>query len=189
MPPPYTVIYADPPWLYRDKARAGERGASFKYSVMDLEAIKALPVSGIAAPDSLLFLWSTMPMLPAALEVVEAWGFKYKTVAFVWVKTTVSGRLFWGMGNWTRANAELILLGIRGRPKRLSAGVHQVLMTERRAHSQKPDEARERIVSLCGDVPRIELFARTKINGWDTWGDECPCDVEFPPSSADPRRV
>ena len=177
----YSVIYGDPPWTYRDKAVAGERGASFKYPVMTLEEIKALPVASIAAPDSLLFLWSTCPQIPSALQVVDAWGFTFKTVAFVWVKATASGLLCWGMGSWTRANAEVVLLGSRGHPKRCSASVHQILTSERRAHSQKPDEIRGRIVQLCGDVPRIELFAREKMAGWDTWGNECPCDVELAP--------
>ena len=179
----FKVVYSDPPWSYRDKAGAGKRGSSFKYPVMKLPEIKALPVADIAEDDSLLFLWATMPMLPDALEVIGAWGFKYRTVAFTWVKavTPPFGRicLSWGMGNWTRANAEVCLLGIRGKPKRVSASVHSVVIRPRLAHSEKPPEVRERIVNLCGDVPRIELFARQRTEGWSIWGNEVDSDIQL----------
>jgi N6-adenosine-specific RNA methylase IME4 len=163
----FSIIYADPPWSYRDKAAAGKRGVSFKYDTMDLAGIKALPVPQIAAANATLFLWATMPLLREAFEVLAAWGFTYKTVAFVWTKLSAkSRRLHWGMGNWTRANAELCLLGVRGRPKRINAGVHQIIQAPVREHSRKPDEARSRIVQLVGDLPRIELFATEKTDGW-----------------------
>lgn len=167
----YNIIYADPPWTYRDKAAAGERGVAFKYDLLDLPAIKALPVADIAAPDCTLFLWATSPLLPDALQVMKAWGFEYKTAAFVWEKLSRrNGRLHWGMGSWTRANVELCLLGVRGKPKRVNAGVHQVVQTPIREHSRKPDEVRARIVQLMGDVPRIELFAREQADGWTVVG-------------------
>jgi len=168
----YDIVYADPPWSYRDKAAAGNRGAGFKYPCMNLEAIKALPVGDMAAESCALFLWVTMPFLQEGLDVLAAWGFIYKTVAFTWIKTTKHGKLCWGMGNWTRANTEVCLLGIKGKPKRISAGVHQVIMAPIREHSQKPDEVGERIVQLLGDVPRIELFARKRAPGWAAWGNE-----------------
>ncbi|WP_026975546.1 MT-A70 family methyltransferase [Alicyclobacillus contaminans] len=172
----YSVIYVDPPWRYRDKAAAGERGAAFKYSVMSMEEIKGMPVQSIAADDCALFMWATYPMFPEALSVLEAWGFQYRTVAFTWVKTTKHGKLAMGMGNWTRANAEPCLLAIRGKPKRVSAAVHSVIMSERREHSRKPDEVYGRIEQLMGDLPRIELFARQRVPGWDAWGNEVPPD-------------
>jgi len=176
----FNIIYADCPWTYADKAAAGSRGAGFKYDLMDLEAIKHLAVPGIAAADSTLFLWATMPLLPQALEVMAAWGFAYKTVAFVWEKlSTKSLKLHWGMGNWTRANGELCLLGVRGRPRRIDAGVHQIIQSQVREHSRKPDEARERIVQLMGDLPRIELFARERVPGWAAWGNEIQSDIEL----------
>jgi len=168
----YTVIYADPPWSYRDKATAGERGAGFKYSVMSLDDIKGLPMRSIAADDCALFMWATYPMLSEAFEVLNAWGFTYKTVAFTWAKIAKNGKLSLGMGNWTRANAEPCLLATRGKPKRISAAVRSVIISERREHSRKPDEIRDRIVQLMGDIPRIELFARQRVDGWDAWGDE-----------------
>ena len=169
----YNIIYADPPWSYKDKALAGQRGACCKYSVMNLEDICKLPIKEIADENCILFLWVTMPMLNECFKLISEWGFTYKTNAFTWIKTNKkSNSLFWGMGNWTRANAEVCLLAIKGKPKRVAANVHSVVMTPIEAHSKKPDEVRNRIVKLCGDVPRIELFARQYADGWDCWGNE-----------------
>lgn len=169
----YRIIYADPAWQYRDKATAGKRGASFKYPTMSVEELKKLPVANLADDNCTLFLWVTNPMLPVGLEVMAAWGFTYKTVAFNWVKRNkVSDSWFLGMGNYTRAGSELCLLGIKGKSKRVSASVYQVVDTKIEAHSKKPDVVRNRIVQLLGDVPRIELFARQRVAGWDAWGNE-----------------
>ena len=167
----YTVVYADPPWSYRDQAVAGKRGSLYKYALLSDKDVAALPVAQIAAENAALFLWVTWPKLVEVLPIIDAWGFAYRTVAFVWVKRTrVSGVLAWGMGSWTRANTEPCLLATRGKPTRLSAGVHQVVESRLGAHSEKPPEVRERIVKLIGDVPRIELFARHQAPGWDAWG-------------------
>ena len=169
----YQIIYADPPWLYRDKASAGNRGASFKYDVQDHKWISGLPVENISDDNCVLFLWITMPQLPNVFEVIKEWGFVYKTCAFTWVKRNkLQPSWFWGMGNWTRANSELCLLATKGKPKRLSAAVHSVVDTPIEKHSKKPDVVKDRIVQLCGDLPRIELFARQKTVGWDSWGNE-----------------
>ncbi len=166
----YAVIYADPPWRYSSKHH-GYGGAEDHYPTMALEDIKAIAVP--AADDCALFLWATMPMLPKALEVVEAWSFKYKTTAFCWVKQNKSGiGLVTGLGHWTRSNAEICLLATRGRPRRVSARVHSVVISPRGGHSQKPDEVRRRIVELMGNVPRLEMFARSRTPGWDVWGNE-----------------
>ena len=172
-PKKYKIIYADPPWSYRDKALAGNRGAGCKYQTQEKEWIGNLPVSEIADKDCILFLWVTMPKLNECWELIQKWGFDYKTVAFTWVKKSKKAdSWFWGMGHWTRANAELCLLATRGRPRRINAGVHSVIDTPIERHSQKPDEVRKRIVKLCGDLPRIELFARQRVEGWDAWGNE-----------------
>lgn len=114
-------------------------------------------------------------MLREALEVIEAWGFTYKTVAFNWVKQNKTGAgLFWGLGNWTRSNSEICLLAVKGKPKRMSARVHSVILSPIQQHSRKPAETRDRIVELMGDLPRIELFAREAAPGWDAWRDEAP---------------
>ena len=160
----YGIIYADPPWAYRNKHCEGS--ALAHYNTMRLEDICNLPVKKIAAQDCVLFLWTTYPMLPEALRVIEAWGFKYKTIGFAWIKQNrKADSLYMGTGYWTRANSEVCLLAIKGKPKRISASVHSVIVSHIREHSKKPDEARQRIVELMGDLPRIELFARQKADG------------------------
>lgn len=170
----YNIIYADPPWNFKVWSKKGQgRSAEAHYSTMGIEEICALPVSDIAAEDCCLFMWATFPLLKECFEVIEAWGFQYKTCAFTWVKQCQkSDKLFWGMGYWTRSNAEVCLLATKGKPKRMSASVHSVIMSNVREHSRKPDEARGRIVQLCGDFPRIEVFARQQVDGWDCWGNE-----------------
>lgn len=169
----YQIVYADPPWLYKDKALAGSRGACCKYPVQDINWIANLPVSQITDTNCVLFLWVTMPMLNVCWEVITKWGFEYKTVAFTWIKQNkIKPSWFWGMGRWTRANAEVCLLATKGKPHRINAGVHSLIVSPIEGHSKKPDEARDRIVRLLGDLPRIELFARQQCSGWDAWGNE-----------------
>ena len=147
---------------------------------MKLEDICALPVADIAADDCALFMWATFPNLREAFDVIDAWGFTYKTVAFVWVKQNKKAdSLFWGLGCWTRANAEICILATKGRPKRIGKGVHQIIISHIEEHSKKPAETRDRIVKLMGDVPRVELFARQKTPGWDAWGNEVENDLEL----------
>ena len=170
----YSVIYADPPWSYRTWSKQGSgRTAENHYPTMILPDICALPVADIADKDCALFLWATFPNLQEAFEVINAWGFEYKTMAFVWVKRNKkSPSWFVGLGHWTRANAEICLLATRGKPQRISKSVRQIVDTPIERHSKKPDEVRSRIVELMGDVPRIELFAREHTAGWDVFGNE-----------------
>ena len=168
----YNIIYADPPWSYQDKALAGNRGAVCKYSVMNIDEIKSLPVKDLADDDCILFMWVTYPKLNECFEVIKSWGFEYKTVAFTWVKKYKNGDNFMGMGRWTRANAEICMLSTKGKPKRISASVRQIIESIPERHSKKPNIIRDKIIELCGDLPRIELFARERINGWDAWGNE-----------------
>lgn len=147
---------------------------------MNIKDICNLPVEKIASKDCILFMWMTFPTLQESLKVIESWGFKYKTVAFVWIKQNKkTPTLFWGLGFWTRANAEICILATKGNPKRISAKVHQVIISPVEEHSKKPDETRKRIVELVGDLPRIELFARSKTKGWDVWGNEVDSDIDF----------
>ena len=133
----------------------------------------ALPVAELAAKDSALFMWATFPQLPEALRLIRAWGFTYKSVAFVWLKKNKKAdSWFYGLGFWTRANAEVCLLATKGHPKRQAADIHQFIISPIEAHSKKPDETREKIVALMGDRPRVELFARQTPPGWDVWGNE-----------------
>lgn len=173
----YQVIYADPPWAYRVwSKKASGRSAESHYPTMSMEEIENLPVWELADENCALFLWITFPLLKEIWRVVKAWGFTYKTVAFVWIKQNKKAdSLFWGMGYWTRANAEICILATKGSPKRYSRRVHQVLITHIEEHSKKPEEARNRIEQLMGDVPRVELFARRETPGWDVWGNEVVC--------------
>ena len=167
----YQVIYADPPWDYQQCRLSGS--AKKHYPTMRIEELCALPVAEIADRDCALFLWATFPQLPEALRLIQAWGFVYKTVAFVWLKQNRKALTwFYGLGFWTRSNAEICLLATKGHPKRQSAGIHQLVISPVEQHSKKPDEVREKIAALMGDVPRIELFARQQTPGWDVWGNE-----------------
>ena len=145
---------------------------------MGIDELCELPVADLAAPDSALFLWATFPQLPEALRLIKAWGFQYKSVAFVWLKKNrKADSWFYGLGFWTRGNAEVCLLATKGHPKRQAANIHQFIISPIEAHSKKPDEAREKIVALMGDLPRVELFARQTPPGWDVWGNEVESTV------------
>ncbi len=169
----YQVILADPPWRYRvyDKSDAAHGAATAHYPTMAIDETKALPVWELADKNCALFLWATMPCLPEALEVMKAWGFVYKTVGFTWVKLNRNGKPWFGLGHYTRGNPELCLLGMKGRLKRKAKDVPQLILSQRREHSRKPDEQYERIERLF-DGPYIELFARYRRPGWDAWGLE-----------------
>jgi N6-adenosine-specific RNA methylase IME4 len=139
---------------------------------MSLDDIKALPVASLAADDCALFLWGVCPEIPGALEVIEAWGFEFKTVGLNWIKQNRSGEdIFTGMGYWTRANSELRLLATRGSPQRLAMDVHQVLLAPVGEHSEKPDEAYHCIERLLAG-PYLELFARNERPCWTcSWNE------------------
>lgn len=188
----YAVIYADPPWAYSDKGfgkRPGDNAVkgSFapeagRYNTMTLNEIKTLPIKQISLPNAALLLWATSPLLPEALETIAAWGFKFKTVAFCWSKITNTGKEVANLGQWTMGNVELCLLGTKGAPKRLDRTVRQLVIAERVEHSRKPEEVRQRIEKIFGEVPRIELFARRESSGWDAWGDEIPINDGVAPT-------
>ena len=173
----YNIIYADPPWSYKVWSKKGEgRSAKSHYHTMEQQSIENLGgvIENISQKNCVLFMWVTFPCLLQGLEAIKKWGFEYKTCGFCWIKTNkISGTPFWGMGYWTRANAEVCLIATKGNIKRVSKKVHQVVMTPIEEHSKKPDIVREKIVELVGDLPRIELFARRHVDGWDCWGDEC----------------
>lgn len=175
----YNLIYADPPWEYRDKANAGKRGACHKYDVMTLDDIKALDVADIAADDCLLAMWWVSPQPAEALAVVEAWGFELKQMCgFTWHKLSKTGRCdHFGSGHYTRSNTENVLFAVRGKFRRASASVRGIVTSPIGDHSVKPEEVRKRLELLVGDVPRIELFARKPAAGWDVWGNEVESDL------------
>lgn len=185
----YPILYADPPWSYNDAGCNGGVGATSAgvnhYETMKTVAIADLPVARIAARDAVMFIWGTYPKIADVLELIPRWGFTYKSIAFQWLKTRGkrddgSDKPFFGLGRWTRGNTEPCFLAVRGKPKRISAGVSQLIETIEEdlvvapvsRHSEKPAEVRTRIVTLIGDLPRIELFARQRVPGWDAWGDD-----------------
>jgi N6-adenosine-specific RNA methylase IME4 len=188
----YNVIYADPPWNFRMWSEKGNArsAASNHYETKDIQDIKSMNISSLIDNNCALFMWATFPCLKEAIEVGEHWGFTYKTVAFVWVKKNKNQDTpFVGMGYYTRANAELVLLFTKGKPlKRINGGVEQVLFSEIGKHSQKPPEIRNRIVKLFGNLPRVELFARSRegffpdyeYEGWDVFGNEVNGSIELP---------
>jgi N6-adenosine-specific RNA methylase IME4 len=167
----YSVILADPPWSWITWSNKGaNRSAKKYYPVMELRDICALPVNSLSADNCYLFLWSISSMLPHAFSVIDAWGFKPVNVGFVWVKRNkAGGGFFMGMGYHTRQNAEFCLLATKGKPKRKSAKIHQIIDAPRREHSRKPDEIYERIEEGF-EGPYLELFSRTKREGWSQWG-------------------
>lgn len=183
----YDIIYADPPWRYQDKSCEG--ACAKHYNTMSVEEICALPVANLAAKDCTLFMWATYPQMHEALKVIAAWGFKYKTIAFQWVKLNRNVKLnnftiatvqdilhkacFFGLGRWTRGNTECCLLATKGKPHRENNAVSQLIFAPLTKHSSKPPEARDRIKTLMGGgTQAIELFAREQVEGWDCWGDE-----------------
>lgn len=171
----YSIIYADPPWEYsKSGGMKNSRGmAKQHYSTMKLEAIKALPVQSISDKNCALFLWATFPQIAQALALITAWGFTYFGAGFVWVKhNPKSGKDAFGMGYWTRANPELCLLAFKGKMKPVRHDIRQLVYAPAQRHSEKPSVIRDLIVELCGDLPRIELFARQTTPGWDAWGNE-----------------
>jgi N6-adenosine-specific RNA methylase IME4 len=159
---------------------------------MHIDDICALEVP--SEEDSVLLLWATYPLLKEGIRVVEAWGFKYKTVAFTWVKTNRDGSIYMGMGRHTRANAEICLLGVKGKGiPRKDAGIYNTQLHVRQHHSKKPDAFRDDITKLYGDVSRLEMFARNEGNrdlfnknpfdGWDLYGNQTVNNIELEPTA------
>ncbi len=172
----YSVIYADPPWLYNPRNNKGTKfgsGAGGHYGLLSNEQIANLPVERIANRNCALFLWVTFQYLNEQIKIIERWGFTYKTLGFSWIKTNPkNSKPFFGVGYYAKSNCEVCLMGIKGKMKPVSNKVSSCIISPRRRHSQKPDDVRNRIVELFGDIPRIELFAREQANGWDAWGNE-----------------
>ena len=175
----YNIIYADPPWSFCSKELQKYNGVRFTsinkhYPTQSKNWIKTLPVNIITKDDCALFLWTTDAHIKEAIETLENWGFKYVTVAFVWEKLTKTGKTVANLGSWTMKNFEICLLGTKGRMLKYKKAnnIYQKVKAERTKHSRKPDKVRSNIEILFGDLPRIELFARQKVEGWDCWGNE-----------------
>ena len=182
----YNIILADPPWSYSDK----QKNRPGTYPRMTTGNICGLSVSDIADDNCVLFLWVTGPLLAEGLQVISAWGFKFKTIGFTWIKSRkntdhnqlsakTNDNFFKGMGHYTRANAELCLIGKRGKIDRKSKSISQIIYSPVREHSQKPDEIYSRIEDLYGDLPRLEMFARQSWPGWDVFGNQVENSIEL----------
>ncbi len=176
----YNVIYADPPWHYGSKSAVNNTtGSAIKplsdhYRTMSLQELKNMPIKNMTKDDAACFMWVTDLHIDEALEVLRSWGFAYKTIAFNWVKTTSKGNYCKNVAPWTMKSSEICLLGIKGRMTKYKQAnnIESLVIAQRTQHSQKPNEVRKRIEDLFGDLPRIELFARQKTDGWDVWGNE-----------------
>lgn len=179
----YKIIYADPPWKYERVKQYQDNKRRFEnlkpYSVMSMEAMCALPIRNVIDDNCACFLWTTDSHLKEGIELLEAWGFRYKTVAFNWIKKTNKGRVFVNFAPWTLKSSELCLLGTKGTMSKYkkSNNVRQLIEAERTVHSKKPVEAIKRIEELFGNIPRLEMFCRFPREGWDVWGDEVESTV------------
>ncbi|EHQ63645.1 hypothetical protein PDENDC454_04239 [Paenibacillus dendritiformis C454] len=186
----YDIIYADPPWAYRQKGRGA---AENHYPVMTTDELIRLPIRDIASDKAICFMWATFPNYMEAVRLMQAWGFEYKTAAFIWVKKyPKSDAHVVGMGAYTRANAEPLLIGIskatRAKQQVISRSIRQIVETNepevveapKEQHSKKPAIFRNKITELLGDVSRIELFARQRFPGWHAWGNEVESDIILP---------
>ena len=178
----YQIIYADPPWSYYNGKTTKKTNKDFgkffarpesHYDTMSLDDMKQLPIQSISDDNCLLFMWVTGAKLDWGMELLKSWGFQYITVPFVWVKTQKDGQVRKnGTGWYTIQNAEYVLLGRKGKLERKRKDIKQIIMEQNGEHSVKPEEVRKRIELLYGEVPRIELFARRKVEGWEVWGNE-----------------
>lgn len=179
----YQIIYADPPWDFGGcKLNVATSGKEITdhYPTMTDEEILNLPIKELADTNCLLFLWIVYSKLPLALKCIDIWGFKYSTVAFEWLKRTTTGKPVCFMGRWMTGGAiELCLLARKGSVPRISKCVRRLIDAPRENHSKKPPETRNRIIELVGELPRVELFARQKTEGWDVWGNEVESDIKL----------
>ncbi len=176
----YQIIYADPPWRtgsFKQK-KDGMLSRPLPYEQMTDSDIMALNINSIAEDNAILFMWCIDSRIPIAAEIMRQWGFQYKCVGFVWAKTAKTTKGFnGGFSSYTKRDCEFCLIGTRGRYMNLKRGINQILFESKTIHSRKPNTIRNRIVDLCGDRKRIELFARESHPGWDSWGDEINGDI------------
>ena len=176
----YNIIYADPAWKFNNKKTGGNLtgGADHHYATMPIEHAKLLPIQDISADNCILVMWWVGSQPQEALDLVKAWGFTIKNMnGLVWVKRTKTDKAHFGMGYYTRAGSESAIIAVKGKPKIVGHGVRAVRQAVVGEHSEKPAVFRDDIVKMCGDIPRIELFARKKVTGWDSWGNEIKSDV------------
>jgi len=189
-PKKYSVIYADPPWQFKNAKTGGSMASSAasKYLTTGIEGLKAIDVNSITEDDAILFMWYVGAMPQEAIDLVEAWGFTLKNMnGFVWNKLTQHNKPYFGMGFYTRAGSESVIIATKGKFKPASRSVRAVFNAESQIqfeakvarHSEKPTQVRDLIVELCGDVPRLEMFARKSAEGWDVFGNEVDNSIKI----------
>jgi N6-adenosine-specific RNA methylase IME4 len=172
----YQIIYADPPWPYRENW--GNGAVHHHYESMSLEDICTLPIDQIADANCHLYLWVTNPLIAEGLRVTKEWGFEYKQL-LTWIKTYRDNGLMMGLGYYFRVCTEQCIFAVRGRLPRLDKSIRNAFFAPQTKHSRKPDIFRDIILQHSGNLPRVELFARQKVDGWDCWGNEVESDIEF----------
>ena len=187
----YQIIYADPPWKFGSRLRNGTKNKQHgvgrldvdvvNYDTMTIKEICDIPIKNIADNNCILFIWSTDAHLEECMKVINAWGFKYKTIAFNWLKKNKDGTQKYYYGHWTVKSGEMCLLATKGTSHKLliKHNIRQLVESRREEHSKKPKEVRNRIFEMFGDILRIELFAREKTEGWDVWGNEVENDIDI----------
>jgi len=183
----YNVIYADPAWKYNrgvhqetfPKRKQTRTERELPYDTMTIERMKELNIKSISESDCACFMWVTDSHLKQGIELLEAWGFKYKTIVFIWKKITNKGNTCATVGAWTMKNCEICILGTKGNmlKHKVSNNTFQLIEAERTINSKKPNETRDKINAIFPNVPKIELFAREKHEGWDVWGNEVESSV------------
>jgi N6-adenosine-specific RNA methylase IME4 len=181
----YKIIYADPPWHYGSKSAVNNsvgnaiKPLSEHYPTMKLKDLVNMKVDSMLDDDAACFMWVTDSHLDEAIQILKAWGFTYKTIAFNWIKTTVKGNYCKNVAPWTIKSSEVCLLGTRGKMTKYKKvnNIESLVIAPRTKHSKKPDEVRKRIELLFGDLPRLEMFARNSSEGWDVFGDEAPNSI------------
>lgn len=182
----YKIILADPPWKFGSKAYQDNNRDMLvlektQYETLSVDELKKLNVKEISDEDCICFMWVTDSHLKEGIEVLESWGFKYKTIGFNWIKKYKSGSFCVNFAPWTLKSWEICLIGIKGimGKYKITNNIQGLVIEERISHSKKPEEVRKRIESLFGNIPRIELFARQRKEGWDVWGNEVNSDIEL----------
>lgn len=173
----YDLIYADPPWSY--EREVGQGVACEQYNTMSLEDIKKLPINELSNKNSILLIWVTFPKLEEAFEVIKSWGFNYRTIGFNWIKTNNDGSPFFGIGYYTKSNSEVCLICKKGKGlKVLDNTISQIVFSRKDKHSKKPHAVYFLLEKLFGNINRIELFARNKREGWDSFGNQKIDDIQ-----------
>lgn len=168
----YGFLMIDPPWRFHNYSAKGEKlNPVSQYECMTIDQIKALPVAHIVAHDAVIWVWATNPMMPAILDVINTWGFRFCTMG-TWLKTTRTGKMRWGPGYWLRSTNEPFIIATMGKPQIRARNIPSGFAAEAREHSRKPEQAYEYAERMSPDAWRMDLFSRQERAGWDSFGNQ-----------------